>query len=272
MWERRLCAAMLEMPRIALGLEYNGTAFAGWQIQRDQPTVQETLEHALSCVADHPVRVQCAGRTDSGVHATAQVVHFDSDAPRTLWAWTLGANANLPRSVAVNWARTVPDDFHARFSARSRSYRYRLLNRPTRAGLESDRVAWVHRPLDAGAMHAAAQRLLGEHDFSAFRAQGCQAKTPIRTLHRLDVVRDGDELRFEVRANAFLHHMVRNLVGALCEVGNGERDAAWLRAVLDGRDRTRASATASASGLYLVAVEYPPGYGLPDGAVSSTPA
>ena len=205
------------------------------------------------------------------MHATAQVVHFDSDAPRTLWAWVLGANANLPRGIAVNWAREVPDEFHARFSARSRRYRYRLLNRPTRAGLDSDRVAWLHRPLDADAMHTAAQRLLGEHDFSAFRAQGCQAKTPVRTLHRLDVTRTGDEVVFDVHANAFLHHMVRNLVGSLCRVGVGERDADWLRGVLDGRDRTLAAATASPSGLYLVAVEYPARYGLPDGAVSSEP-
>jgi tRNA pseudouridine38-40 synthase len=258
--------------RIALGLEYNGTPFAGWQVQPDQPTVQGAVEHALSRVADHPVQVQCAGRTDAGVHATAQVVHFDSDAPRTLWSWVLGANANLPRTVSVNWARAVPDDFHARFSAQSRSYRYELLNRPTRAGLDADRVAWLHRPLDVAAMHDAAQRLLGEHDFSAFRAQGCQAKTPIRTLHRLDVHRTGDRVTFEVRANAFLHHMVRNLVGSLCQVGVGERDADWLRAVLDGRDRTQAAATASPSGLYLIAVEYPGHYELPEGAVSSTPA
>ena len=260
------------MPRFALGLEYNGTPFAGWQIQPDQPTVQGVLENALSRVADHPVQVQCAGRTDAGVHATAQVVHFDSDAPRTLWSWVLGANANLPREVSVNWARVVPDDFHARFSARSRSYRYLLLNRPTRAGLDADRVAWLHRPLDVNTMHAAAQQLLGEHDFSAFRAQGCQAKSPVRTLHRLDVSRADDLVTFEVRANAFLHHMVRNLVGSLCQVGIGERDAGWLRAVLDGRDRTEAAATASASGLYLIGVEYPGHYELPEGAVSSTPA
>ncbi|MEX0900586.1 MAG: tRNA pseudouridine(38-40) synthase TruA [Gammaproteobacteria bacterium] len=258
--------------RIALGLEYNGTPFAGWQDQPDQPTVQGALERALSRVADHPVQVQCAGRTDAGVHATAQVVHFDSDAARSQWSWVLGANANLPRAVSVNWARAVPDDFHARFSARSRSYRYVLLNRPTRAGLDADRVAWLHRPLDADAMHRAAQQLLGEHDFSAFRAQGCQAKTPVRTLHRLDVMRAGDTVTFEVRANAFLHHMVRNLVGSLCQVGGGERDADWLRAVLDGRDRTQAAATAAAAGLYLVAVEYPGHYELPEGAVSSTPA
>lgn len=256
------------MKRFALGLEYNGTDFAGWQVQPDVPTVQGVLEAALSRVADSPVRVQCAGRTDAGVHATAQVVHFDSDAPRREWSWVLGANANLPRTVSVNWARVVADDFHARFSARSRSYRYLLLNRPTRPGVDWDRVAWMHRPLDAGRMHDAAQTLLGEHDFSAFRAQGCQAKTPVRDLQRLDVVRDGDLIRFEVRANAFLHHMVRNLVGALTMVGAGERDVGWPRAVLDGRDRTVAAATAPASGLYLVGVGYEPRFGL----LSSGPA
>ncbi len=251
------------MARIALGLEYNGAGFAGWQSQPGQSTVQQALETALSRVADHPVGVVCAGRTDAGVHATAQVVHFDSEAKRTLWSWVLGANANLPATVAVNWAHAVADDFHARFSARSRSYRYLLLNRPTRAGLDADRVAWTHRALDVGRMHAAAQTILGEHDFSAFRAQACQARTPVRDLQRLDVVRDGDRIVFEVRANAFLHHMVRNLVGCLTAIGSGEREPGWLREVRDGRDRTMAGATAPAAGLYLVAVVYDAGHGLP---------
>lgn len=246
-----------------MGIEYNGAAFAGWQVQPDQPTVQQVVERALSSVADHPVQVVCAGRTDAGVHATGQVVHFDSDAPRTTWAWVLGANANLPRTVAATWAQQVPDGFHARFDALSRSYRYDLLNRATRPGVDHDRVAWLHRPLDVPRMHAAAQRLLGEHDFSAFRAQGCQAKTPVRTLRRLDITRTGDRIAFELTANAFLHHMVRNLVGSLVMVGCGERDADWLQQVLESRDRSRAAATASPAGLYLVAVEYPARYGLP---------
>lgn len=256
------------MRRIAVGIEYDGSPFAGWQLQPDQPTVQGAVEDALGRVADHTVRVTCAGRTDAGVHATGQVVHFDSAAPRSEWSWVLGANANLPRAVAVRWARFVPDDFNARFSALSRSYRYLLLNRATRPGLEHQRVAWMHRELDAARMHEAAQVLLGEHDFSAFRAQGCQAKTPVRTLHRLDVSREGQLIVFELRANAFLHHMVRNLVGALARIGQGAADGAWLADLLAGRDRTRAPATAPAAGLYLTAVEYPGAYGLPDAAVS----
>lgn len=251
------------MSRYAMGVEYNGAGFSGWQIQPDQPTVQQAVEQALSRVADHPVQVVCAGRTDAGVHATAQVVHFDSTAPRTPWAWALGANANLPRTVAALWAQPVPDEFHARFDALSRSYRYLLLNRRTRPGVDHDRVAWHHRPLDAHRMHAAAQLLLGEHDFSAFRAQGCQAKTPVRTLHRLEVRREGGTVVFELTANAFLHHMVRNLVGSLLRVGAGEQEPGWLREVLASRDRTQAAATAPAAGLYLVAVEYPARYALP---------
>lgn len=256
------------MARVAMGLEYDGSAYAGWQVQPDRPTVQRVVEEALSRVADAPVTTVCAGRTDAGVHATGQVVHFDSDAPRTEWAWVMGANANLPRPVAARWARVVPEDFHARFKALSRTYRYLLCNRPTRPGLDHGRVAWMHRPLDAERMHEAARCLLGEHDFSAFRAQDCQAKTPVRTLHRLDIYRHDDTVVFEVRANAFLYHMVRNLVGTLVRVGLGEADADWLRAVLDSRDRTEAAATAAAAGLYLVAVEYPGEYGLPDPAVS----
>jgi tRNA pseudouridine38-40 synthase len=256
------------MTRIAVGIEYDGSPFAGWQVQPDQSTVQGAVEAALSRVADHAVRVTCAGRTDAGVHATGQVIHFDSDAPRSEWSWVLGANANLPRAVAARWARVVPDDFNARFSALSRSYRYLLMNCPTRPGLEHQRVTWMHRELDANLMHQAAQVLLGEHDFSAFRAQGCQAKTPVRTMHRLDVSREGQLIVFELRANAFLHHMVRNLVGALARIGQGEADTGWLADLLAGRDRTRAPATAPAAGLYLVAVEYPPAYGLPDAAVS----
>ncbi len=250
------------MSRIAMVVEYNGAGFAGWQIQPDQPTVQQAVEHALSSVADHPVQVVCAGRTDAGVHATAQVIHFDSEAPRTEWAWVMGANANLPRTVSARWAKVVDEDFHARFRATARRYRYLLLNRATRPGVDHDRMAWVHRPLDVERMHAAAQTLLGEHDFTAFRAQACQAKTPVRTLTRLDVSRAGDVVTFDLEANAFLHHMVRNLVGSLNLIGVGEREPDWLRAVLDGRDRSAAAATASPAGLYLVGVSYPEQYGI----------
>jgi tRNA pseudouridine38-40 synthase len=256
------------MPRIAMGLEYDGSDYAGWQVQPDQVTVQGKVEEALSRVADAPVQVCCAGRTDAGVHATGQVVHFDSDAPRSEWAWVMGANANLPRSISATWAQTVPDEFHARFLAVSRTYRYLLLNRPTRPGLDHHRVAWSHRALDAARMQDAACELVGEHDFSAFRAQACQAKTPVRTIHRFDVHRQDDTIVFEVCANAFLYHMVRNMVGSLMRIGAGEAGRDWLAGVLAGRDRSAAAATASPAGLYLVAVEYPRSYGLPGAAVS----
>lgn len=251
------------MPRIALGIEYNGAAFAGWQVQPDQRTVQGCVEQALSRVADHAVQVHCAGRTDAGVHASAQIVHFDSEAARSEWAWAMGANANLPPDVSAVWAKFVDESFHARYSARARTYQYRILNRPARPGLHRNLLSWQHRPLDCARMHAASQALVGEHDFSAYRAQGCQSKSPVRELHAIDVHREGDIVAVEVRANAFLHHMVRNIAGVLMRIGTGDRPVEWAGELLAGRDRTLAAATAPPQGLYLVAVEYPEEFGLP---------
>lgn len=250
--------------RIALGIEYDGGAFHGWQVQRHTTqTVQAAVEAALSRVAAHPVRVVCAGRTDTGVHAVGQVVHFDTTATRAPRNWVLGANVNLPDSVAVTWARPVEDDFHARFSAESRSYRYLILNRPTRSSLLAGRATWVHRPLDDERMHAAGQALVGTHDFSSYRALGCQAKSPVRTLHRLSVRRAGELIELEVHANAFLHHMIRNIVGVLLAIGQGERPETWAGEVLALRDRTRGGVTAPADGLYFERVWYPTGFDIP---------
>ncbi|MCG8369491.1 MAG: tRNA pseudouridine(38-40) synthase TruA [Proteobacteria bacterium] len=250
--------------RIALGIEYDGTSYNGWQRQQNGIGVQQRLEEALALVADEPVEVHCAGRTDTGVHASAQVVHFDTGAERSDRGWLLGANTNLPPDVSVGWVRRVSDEFHARFSATARSYRYRILNRLQRSALHRHRAWWVHRPLDAGRMHRAAQRLVGEHDFSAFRAAGCQAKSATREVMRVRVVRRGDWVTLDITANAFLMHMVRNITGALAAIGEGEQDAGWLKAVLDGRDRTVSGVTAPAHGLTLVGVEYPGEFGIPD--------
>ena len=228
--------------------------------------MQDALEAALSMVADAPTRVVCAGRTDAGVHAIGQVVHFDTDAVRPDTAWVRGVNAHLPASVAVRWAKPVPDDFHARFSARGRRYRYLLLNRGERPGLMAKRVGWFHRPLDADTMRAAAALLLGEHDFSAFRSVECQAKSPVKTLRRADVARHGDLLVFDFEASAFLHHMVRNIVGALVYVGKGAHPPEWLGELLAGRDRARAAPTFEACGLYFAGVDYDPVWQLGVGA------
>ncbi len=249
--------------RIALGLEYDGTEFMGWQRLSHGPSVQQVVEQALSRVANHPLEVTCAGRTDSGVHAAGQVVHFDTHADRPPHAWLLGGNANLPDSVSVLWAQPMPEDFHARYRATARSYRYTLLNRRPRPALEARRVAWVREPLDETRMQQAAQALLGEHDFSSFRAAGCQARTPVRRLEHLAVFRRGEHVLVEVCGNAFLHHMVRNIVGALIPVGLGEKPVEWLAELLTLRDRTRAGITAPASGLLFLGPDYPPEYGLP---------
>ncbi len=252
--------------RIALGLEYEGSGFCGWQSQAGGGAVQDALESALSSVADTPTRVVCAGRTDAGVHAIGQVVHFDTDAVRPDTAWVRGVNSHLPASIAVRWAQPVPKDFHARFSARGRRYRYLLLNRPERPGLLAKRVGWFHHPLDVDAMLAAAGLLLGEHDFSAFRSIECQAKTPVKTLRRADVARHGDLLVFNFEASAFLHHMVRNIVGALVYVGKGAHSPEWLGELLAGRDRARAAPTFEACGLYFAGVDYDPVWQLKVGA------
>lgn len=249
--------------RIALGIEYDGGAFNGWQRQSHAPSVQEAVERAVSKVADHPVGVVCAGRTDTGVHATAQVVHFDTSAQRRMRSWILGANANLPPGVSVTWARSVTEDFHARFKAQARQYRYVILNRMFRPALLRDRVCWDHNPLEAEAMHAAAQALVGEHDFSAFRALACQASHPVRTVHRLEVARRGDLIYLDIEANAFLHHMVRNIAGTLIAIGRGDQPVEWAGELLAGRDRSRSGITAPAGGLYFVKVSYPAQFGLP---------
>ena len=250
------------MSRIALGVEYDGSAFNGWQSQPDGRTVQDVLEAALGTVAAEPVRVHCAGRTDAGVHALCQVVHFDTAAERPDTAWVRGVNANLPSTVAVRWAQPVSEDFHARFAAQGRRYRYVLLNRPQRPALWSRYAGWHHVPMDAAAMQAAAQLWLGEHDFSAFRAAECQAKSPVKTLYRADVQRQGDWIIFDFHANAFLHHMVRNLVGTLVYVGKGAHSAGWAAEVLASRSRDVAAPTFSAAGLYFAGVDYDPAFGL----------
>ena len=255
--------------RYALGVEYDGTGLHGWQ-RLGKPgmdaatTVQQLLETALSSVADTPVDTVCAGRTDAGVHARCQVVHFDSAARRDPRGWMLGATSRLPDSVCVRWCVPVADDFHARFSARARRYCYRILNRPMRPAIGRHYLSWIRRPLDAAAMHGAAQALLGEHDFSAFRTVHCQAPHARRDLQRLTVEREGDEVRIEVQANAFLHHMVRNIVGSLLLVGQGEQPEHWIAGLLAGRDRTLAGPTAPPDGLVFVGPLYPRTCGLPD--------
>jgi tRNA pseudouridine38-40 synthase len=249
--------------RIALGLEYDGTAFCGWQTQPEGCGVQDHLERALSTFADTPVAVTAAGRTDSGVHAAAQVVHFDCLAQREWNSWVRGTNANLDPAARVLWARQTADDFHARYSARSRTYRYLLSNEAVAPGVLRGRVGWYHRPLDVELMASAARTLVGEHDFSAFRDAQCQAKSPVRTLEIAAVARHRGLVMFTFRANAFLHHMVRNLVGSLVYVGAGKQAPGWIEELLASRDRTRAAPTFAPEGLYLAAIEYDPAFGLP---------
>lgn len=255
--------------RIALGIEYAGTRFCGWQYQPGQRSVQGELQKAVSFVANHPVEVHAAGRTDTGVHALSQVVHFDTDAIRDPHSWVLGVNANLPDDINVGWAKTVDADFHARFSALKRRYRYLILNRASRSALHARRMWWVYRPLDERLMQTAADQLVGRHDFSAFRASECQAKSPIKTLDSIVVSRRDDCIAIDVEARSFLHHMVRNLVGVIGAVGQGRQPASWAREVLESRDRDKGGVTAPAEGLYLVGVTYPDQYALP--AVSAFP-
>ena len=252
------------MTRIALGVEYDGSRFCGWQTQPEGCSAQDALERALAEIAGAPVATVCAGRTDAGVHALAQVAHFDTATQRPDTAWVRGTNALLPPALAVTWAREVPQDFNARYSALSRSYRYLLLNHPVRPAADQARVGWFHAPLDLEKMRHAARLLLGERDFSAFRSVECQAKTPVRTLSQLDIERRGDYLAFDFRANAFLHHMVRNIVGSLVAVGKGKHPPEWVGEVLASRNRALAAPTFEAAGLYLVRVAYAPQWGLPD--------
>ena len=250
--------------RIALGLEYNGIGFCGWQSQASGCGVQDALAAAISAVAGEKIQVTAAGRTDTGVHAAFQVAHFDTVATRPLSAWVRGVNSHLPAGVAVLWAREVAEDFHARFAAVERGYRYVLLNHPVRPGLNHGLVGWHYRPLDEAAMNQAAGYLLGEHDFSAFRAAECQAKSPVKTLYRAHVARRGDFLLCDFRANAFLHHMIRNIMGGLIQVGSGQRSPEWLTEILQGRNRTLAAPTFDAAGLYLCYIRYPSHFGLPE--------
>ncbi len=260
------------MTRIALGVEYAGDAFSGWQSQAHGRGVQDALEQALAAVAAEPVRLHCAGRTDAGVHATAQVVHFDTTAQRPLSAWVRGVNALLPRAVVVRWSRQVDEDFHARYLAIERSYRYILHNSPTRPAVLAGRVGWYHPPLDEERMRQAAGHLVGTHDFSSFRASGCQSRSAVKILHEAGVQRVGEYLLFDFRANAFLHHMVRNLVGALVYVGKGRYPPHWVAEQLEARDRIHAAPTFAADGLYLCGVRYPARWPLPnDGRIIALP-
>lgn len=249
--------------RLALGLEYDGASFRGWQTQPDDRGVQDCVETALTQIAGGPVSTICAGRTDSGVHALDQVIHFDTDVARPTTAWVRGVNRFLPPSVAVRWARVVGHDFHARYGAKRRRYDYWIVNAPVRSPLAHQRAGWVFRHLDENAMQRAAQHLIGRHDFTSFRSAECQASTPVRNVERLTVERRGPLLQISVSANAFLHHMVRNVVGSLVYVGVGRRPADWARDVLNARDRAAAAPTFAAAGLYLTRVEYDQAFGLP---------
>jgi len=253
------------MPRIALGVAYDGSAWQGWQTQPHGLTVQDQLEAALGAFSGTgtPVPTLCAGRTDTGVHAEMQVVHLDTPLQRRAESWVRGVNAFLPASIAVQWAQPVSDDFHARFSAGSRTYVYLLWRGRVRPALWAGRAGWCFQPLDIDAMRRAAASLLGEHDFSSFRSSQCQARHPVRTLHRFDIHESGPFVVFTLRANAFLHHMVRNLVGALLYIGQGREPVAWLEQLLQARDRRLAAPTFMPDGLYLAHVEYPEAFGLP---------
>lgn len=251
------------MPRMALGVEYDGSPWNGWQSQPHRNTIQDTLDDVLSRFLDRPVTTVCAGRTDTGVHALGQVVHVDTEASRRLESWVRGANALLPASIAVRWAQPVPDTFHARFSALSRTYVYVAHNARVRSPLLAARVGWVYQPVDLDLMRQAARHLVGEHDFSSFRSSECQARSPVRHLRRLDIARRDEFLFFRFNANAFLHHMVRNLVGALLYVGLGRETPDWMSMLLASRDRRLAAPTFAADGLHFMGVEYPPEFHLP---------
>ena len=249
--------------RIALGLEYAGQAFTGWQSQLDGRGAQDTLERALAAIAGTSTRTIAAGRTDAGVHATMQVVHFDIAVERPDTAWVRGVNSHLAQDIAVLWAHPVAEDFHARFAATARHYTYLLLNREVRPALLAGRAGWYHRPLDVAAMREAARVLAGTHDFSAFRAAECQAKSPVKTLSTIEVAASGDFVRFDFSANAFLHHMIRNIVGALVYVGAGKEPVQWIAEILVARDRTYAAPTFAPDGLYMTGVDYDAKWGLP---------
>ncbi|MBF7073124.1 tRNA pseudouridine(38-40) synthase TruA [Glaciecola sp. MH2013] len=249
--------------RIAMGIEYDGSCYHGWQRQNSFVSVQQNLEEALQKIALEPISVTCAGRTDAGVHATYQVVHFDTDVQRPIRAWTRGVNTHLAKNIGVKWAKVTSDEFHARFSARSRRYRYIIYNHALRPAILNAGITHIYYPLDVDRMHRAAQCLVGEHDFTSFRAVSCQSHSPVRTLSEISVTRKGDYVVLEVAANAFLHHMVRNLVGSLVKVGTGECSVEWMQETLEARDRKVAGATAQPNGLYLVDVSYPEEFAIP---------
>ncbi len=257
------------MKRIILGVQYDGGSWQGWQRQPHGNTVQNSLESAVAKFAQHPVDIVCAGRTDAGVHAIEQVLHFDSYAERELFSWVRGVNTLLPSSIGVRWAAiheaNDPEPFHARFSATARTYHYLIHNDPIRSPLLKGRAGWVFRPLQAERMHEAAQLLVGTHDFSAYRAAECQANTPVRTMHQIDVAQQGQLIMLTFKANAFLHHMVRNIVGSLVQVGIGNQPASWIADLLQGRDRSVAAPTFAPDGLYLAKVDYDPRWALPQG-------
>ncbi len=254
--------------RLAAGIEYEGTAYAGWQAQDHALAVQNVVERALSRIADHPVCTVCAGRTDAGVHALGQVIHFDVECERALDAWLLGGNSHLPADVSLRWVQAMPQDFHARYSARSRRYRYLIHNSRSRSGLYAHRAAWCTQPLNVQRMHAAAQLLLGEHDFSAYRAAECQSRSPNRRVLEIAVTRQDEWVAIEVEANAFLHHMVRNIAGVLMAIGRGQQPVDWTRQVLEGRDRRLGGVTAAPQGLYFLQARYDAAFGLPLPAAS----
>lgn len=258
-----MSVAFPPVQRWALGVEYDGAEFVGWQRQKDGRSVQAELEAALGFVAGHGVELQCAGRTDAGVHATGQVIHLDTTARREARNWLLGGNARLPRSISLQWALPVPMSFHARFSACGRRYRYLIANQPMRPAIQASGLAWWRHALDARRMHEAAQHFVGTHDFSSLRAAACQAKSAVKTVHSIQVTREGRRVILDVHANAFLHHMVRNMAGVLLPIGQGKRDADWVSEVMAARDRRASGITAPAGGLYLVGVDYDPAFGLP---------
>lgn len=249
--------------RLALGVEYDGADFFGWQRQADGRTVQACVEQALSRVADHDVSIVCAGRTDTGVHATGQVIHFDTGALRACEGWVRGSNAHLPADIRVQWASVMEASFHARFTARRRHYRYVIMNRPVSSAVLRNRVCWEYRPLDTALMSAAASYLRGEHDFTSFRAAACQAHTPVRTIYQLEARRCGDFIYLDVIANAFLHHMVRCIAGVLIAVGRGDQPPEWVAEILQATDRTTSGMNATPAGLYLVDVRYPEEFSVP---------
>lgn len=254
--------------KIALGIEYEGTEFSGWQFQEKLRTIQGCLEEALTRIANEPIKTFCAGRTDAGVHATGQVIHFETVSARPIQAWTMGTNTYLPPSISVQWAKGVDDSFHARFSAIARRYHYLILNQKNRSALNSKRATWISFPLDSHKMQIASQCLIGEQDFSSFRSSQCESKTPMRNIHFVNIKNVDSFIIVEIQANAFLHHMVRNIVGALIQVGSGYNPSSWISEVLEAKDRKRAGETAPAHGLYLSKVIYPEEYELPESTKS----